>query len=160
MKIVPLSEEHDRLEFDCGESPLNLYLQRYAGQHARKGLVRIYVAVEEDSLVVKGYYSLSSGSVSFDVVPVNLPHHPVPIALIGRLAVDRTMQGKKLGETLLIDALKRVLGAAEHVGIYAVVVDALNERVQSFYCKYGFHELLDDKLHLYLPVKVIRKLPL
>lgn len=160
MKIAPLGEQHDRSDFDCGETALNTYLQKYAGQHSRKGLARIYVAVEEGSNKICGYYSLSSGSISSEVVPGNLPRLPVPVALIGRLAVDRNMQGKSLGETLLIDAIRRAADAADQLGIHAVVVEALNERVRLFYGKYGFQQLLDDKLHLFLPMKTIRKLRL
>jgi predicted GNAT family N-acyltransferase len=91
-------------------------------------------------------------------VPENLPHHPVPVALVGRLAVDNTARGERLGETLLIHALRSAQRAAKIVGIYAVVVDALDESARSFYLKFGFNELTDDRLHLYLPMKVIERL--
>ena len=94
------------------------------------------------------------------VVRENLPRHPVPVALIGRLAVDNSAQGQRLGETLLIHALRSAQRAARIVGIYAVVVDAIDEAARSFYLKYGFAELTDDHLHLYLPMKAIEKLDL
>lgn len=160
MIIVPLTAQHDRAGFDCGESLLNAYIQRYAGQHDRKGFGRTYVAIEEGSSVVKGYYTISSGAVSFEVVPENVPHHPIPIVLLGRLAVDHSARGRRLGETLLIDALARAERVADQLGIYAVAVEAIDERAREFYLKYGFKELLDDRRHLYLPIKVIRKLHL
>lgn len=160
MIIVPLSDKHDRSNFDCGEPSLDLYLKRYAGQHSRKDFARTYVAVEEGSPTVKGYYTLSSGSVSFEVVPENVPHHPIPIVLIGRLAVDKRMRGKRLGEMLALDSFRRILAVADQLGIYAVAVEALSENVRSFYHKFGFRELLDDKLHLYISMKTIRKLGL
>ena len=84
---------------------------------------RTYVATEENDARVLGYYTISSSAVAFDVVPENLPRHPVPVALVGRLAVDRIARGQRLGETLLIHALRSAQHAAKIVGIYAVVVE-------------------------------------
>lgn len=156
--IEKLSSYHNRRDFDCGVEELNSYLQRYSSQHERKGMGRTYVATKENDTRVLGYYTISSSAVAFDVVPENLPHHPVPVALIGRLAVDNIARGEWLGETLLIHALRSAQRAAKIVGIYAVVVDALDESARSFYLKFGFNELTDDRLHLYLPMKVIEKL--
>lgn len=158
--IERLSSSHDRNGFDCGDDGLNDYLRQYAGQHDRKGLGRTYVAVERGSEAVKGYYTISSGAVSFEVVPENLPRHPVPVVLLARLAVDRTTQGQGLGAMLLIHALKRALDVSEQLGVHAVAVDALNESARAFYLKYGFMELLDDSLHLFLSIKKIRQLGL
>jgi GNAT superfamily N-acetyltransferase len=158
--ILPLNERHDRASFDCGVPGLTKYVQRYAGQHDRKGFGRTFVALEEGSSQIQGYYTISSGSVSFHEVPENVPHHPVPVVLIGRLAVDLKARGKGLGEILLMDALRRSKGVADQLGIYAVAVHAIDEQARAFYSKYGFRALLDEKLHLYLPMKVIRKLNL
>lgn len=160
MIVVPLSDRHDRSQFDCGEPSLNLYLQRYAGQHDRRGFGRTYVAVSEVSGPVSGYYTISSGSIAFETVPENLPRHPVPIVLKGRLAVDRQSQGQGVGELLLVDALRRAQRAADELGIYAVAVEALSDKARYFYERFGFRALTDDRLHLYLPIKVIRRLQL
>jgi hypothetical protein len=80
--IEQLSSHHERRSFDCGVEELNSYLQRYSGQHERKGMGRTYVAVEDDEARVLGYYTISSSSVAFDTVPENLPRHPVPVALV------------------------------------------------------------------------------
>lgn len=156
--IERLSSYHNRRDFDCGIEELNSYLQRYSGQHERKGMGRTYVATKESDTRVLGYYTISSSAVAFDVVPENLPRYPVPVALVGRLAVDHTARGQRLGETLLIHALRSALRAARIVGIYAVVVDALDESAKNFYLRYGFNELTDDRLHLYLPMKAIARL--
>jgi GNAT superfamily N-acetyltransferase len=74
------------------------------------------------------------------------------------LAADREKRGQGLGSVLLTDAVKRVVATSEQIGIYAIVVDALNEQVKSFYLHYGFRELLDDPLHLFLPLRTARKL--
>jgi GNAT superfamily N-acetyltransferase len=137
---------------------LNAYLKRYSGQHDRKGIGRTYVAIEEGGNRILGFYTISSGAITFDIVPENLPHHPVPVALIGRLAVDQSARRWGLGEMLLMHALRSANAAAESVAVYAVVVDALDEHARNFYLKYGFKELADDHLHLYLPMKVINKL--
>ena len=129
---------------------MNAYLKRYSGQHEHRGISRTYVAVEEDEKLALGYYSISSGAVAFDTVPENLPRHPVPVALIGRLAVDKSARSQGLGEMLLVHALRSAQRASEVVGIYAVVVDAFDEEAKKFYLKYGFNELKDDRLHLYL----------
>lgn len=160
MIVVPLSDRHDRSRFDCGESSLNIYLQRYAGQHDRRGFGRTYVAVTEGSSAVSGYYTISSGSIAFETVPENLPHHPVPIVLVGRLAVDRQSQGQGVGGFLLVDALRRAQRAADELGVYAVAVEALSDQARSFYERFGFRALTNDRLHLYLPMKVVRRLQL
>ena len=160
MIIERLSPHHDRRDFDCGVEELNSYLQKYSGQHERKGIGRTYVAVNEGETRVLGYYTISSSAVAFEVVPQNLPRYPVPVALVGRLAVDNSVRGQRLGETLLIHALRSAQRASRIVGIYAVVVDALDKSAKGFYLKYGFEELADDDLHLYLPMKTIGSLNL
>ncbi|MBH0194792.1 MAG: GNAT family N-acetyltransferase, partial [Nitrospira sp.] len=126
----------------------------------RRGFGRTYVAVSEASVSVSGYYTISSGSVGFETVPENLPHHPVPIVLLGRLAVDRRSQGQGVGKLLLVDALRRAERAADELGIYAVAVEALSGLARSFYMRFGFRALTDDRMHLYLPIKVVRQLQL
>jgi GNAT superfamily N-acetyltransferase len=89
-----------------------------------------------------------------------LPKIAVPVVLLGRLAVDRTVQGQGLGAHLLIDALRRTECLAEAVGIRAVEVDAIDDAARRFYLKFGFGPLADDPNHLFLPLHVIRKLRL
>lgn len=149
---------HNRNDFDCGEESLNEFLKKFARQNDKRGLGKTFVLIEEGKTEVLGYYTLSSGSVTFDEVPENLPRYPIPVAHIGRLAVDKKTKGQGLGELLLVDALQKISKIAEQMGIFAVEVYALNESARKFYLKYGFTELLDDTLHLYLPVKTIQKL--
>ena len=84
----------------------------------------------------------------------------MPVALVGSLADNNNIRGQRLGETLLIACIAIGGTRGQDFGIYAVVVDALDESARSFYLKYGFNELTDDHLHLYLPMKVIVKLNL
>ncbi len=108
------------------------------------------------------YYTLSSGSVAFEVLPDDLsrrlPRYPIPTAHLGRLAVDRQLRGQGLGGILLFDALRRVRDLADRIGIHAVTVHALNEQARAFYLRYGFLLLRDDPLHLVLPMATIRQL--
>lgn len=157
MKIAPLSADHDRSLFDCGEADLNEYLKSFAGQHARKNQSRTFVAIEEESNRVWGYYTLSTASVTVEIVPENLPRHPIPVALLGRLAIDLEKSGQGIGSTLLADAIQRVVTISEQIGVYAIVVDALHEQAKSFYLRFGFRELLDNPLHLFLSLKTARK---
>ena len=158
--IERLSPHHNRRDFDCGVEELNSYLQRYSNQHERKGIGRTYVATRDDERRVVGYYTISSSAVAFDVVPENLPRHLVPVALVGRLAVDNSARRQRLGETLLVHALRSAQRAARIVAIFAVVVDAQDESAKCFYLRYGFNELMDDHLRLYLPIKAIERLNL
>ena len=163
--IEKLDKHHGRGAFVCGVDDLDAYLHRFAGQNEKAGLSQHFIAVATagDSKVL-GYYALSAGSVAFEVAPdalkERLPKYPIPVAHLGRLAVDQSMQGKGLGENLLIDALARVAGAGDQIGIHAVEVVAINDAAKRFYLKYGFTELKDDDRHLYLPMSVVRKLGL
>lgn len=158
--IEPLSARHNRAAFDWLKKSLNDLLKRFARQNNEKGLGRTFVAVQGDDPRVCGYYTISSGSLSFETLPEKLPRYPVPVVHLGRLAVDETAKGQRLGSALLADALIRTLTVADQLGIYAVEVNALTESARNFYLKFGFSELLDDRRHLYLTVKVIRKLGL
>ena len=155
--IQPLGKHHQRVHFDCGEESLNEFLQKYARQNSTKGFGRTFVAVLPDQAEVLGYYTLSSGSISFEIVPETVPRYPIPTVHLGRLAVDLKMQGQRLGEMLLIDALERIVIVASELGIFAVELYALTEGAKRFYLKYGFVSLKDDEKHLYLPIETLKK---
>ena len=160
LEIVAIGKGHRREAFDCGEAALNDYLRRYARQNHERNLARSFVAVDAGKRVL-GYYSLASAAVEFESLPPDyakrLPRYPVPAVRIARLAVDRAMQGKGLGERLLADALKRILASAGAIGIKVVLVDAKSEGARAFYRRYGFLELADDPMTLFLPVETIGK---
>lgn len=156
--IEALGKHHHRDSFDCGEASLNDYLKLFARQNDSRGLGKTFVAVLPDETIVKGFYTVSSSSISFETLPENLPRYPIPVVHIGRLAVDHSAHGCGLGGILLIDALLRAERLADQLGIYAVEVRALNETARNFYLKYGFEPLTDDELHLYMTIKTIRKL--
>jgi ribosomal protein S18 acetylase RimI-like enzyme len=161
--IALLNKEHDKTTFSSGVDSLDRYLIKEASQYKRRGLAVTYVLTENDTTTVMGYYTLSSASVNLELLPPEiqkkLPRYPtVPATLLGRLAVDKKHQKKDLGELLLLDALRKSFELSEKIGSVAVIVDAENNKVISFYKKYGFIELIDCQSKLFLPMKTIGKL--
>ncbi|TDI38304.1 MAG: N-acetyltransferase [Acidobacteria bacterium] len=160
--IEPLQRAHHRDDFDCGTPELNEFLKKYARQNAKLEISRTYVAVNPGQLEVLGYYTLRAGEISCRDLPKDeskkLPRYPVPIVHLARLAVHRGESGKGLGEFLLVDGLGRSLRASKEVGAFAMEVIAKNDSAKRFYEKYGFRELADDKRHLYLSMKKLKKL--
>lgn len=160
--IAALARHHDRARFDCGSEPLDRYIRRQASQDTRKRVARVFVAVPEGSAEVAGFYTLGAGSVERATLPPEmakrLPHYPVPVALIGRLAVDRRWQAQGLGAALLADAFRRVVGASESLAVYAVVVDAKDECAQRFYERFGFIALPESARRSFYPVASIEQL--
>lgn len=159
--IEPLVRSHDREGFDCGIPELNGYLRRQAAQDTRRGVSRVYVARERGSSKVLGYYTLSAASFGkkslSEKEAKRLPHYPIPAALLGRLAVDRSCHGQGLGKYLLFDALHRVLHAAETLAVYALVVDAKNDDARAFYERYGFMRFSDTPSRLFIPIETLRR---
>ena len=145
--------ESDRLdEFNCGEAPLDDWLKRRALSNQLSGASRLFVVTDPSSRV-RGYYALAAGAVAHREPPGairrNMPD-PVPVMVLGRLAVDRRAQGHQLGGALLQDAVKRVRAASQHVGIRAILVHALNEDAKRFYEHFGFQVSPMDPMLLLL----------
>ena len=158
LTIEPLNPAHDRTGFYCGVDALDRYLKQQAMQDVKRSISRVYVAVKPDNNErVEGYYTLSSLSIEVNHLPVNvskkLPKHHIPAALIGRLAVCQTAQGNGVGRMLLVDAVKRTLAISSEIAIYAIVVDAINEKAMRFYEQFGFSTLCDERLRMFLPLK-------
>ena len=162
--IEELNADHDRSAFSCGRPSLDEFIKQYAGQNQKTGVSRTFVAFKPGDKVVRGYYALSAGAVAFANLPEEqrkrLPRYPVPVAHLGRLAVDQSAQGRGLGSFLLIDALRRIQIAADSIGIHAIEVVAIDDSAKRFYLKYDFVELHDDPNHLYISLKTVRKLGL
>ena len=157
--IERLAAHHQRARFDCGEPALNDFLQRQAGQIERRGFGKTYVALADDGIQVVGYVTVSAGQIQTQQLPpqLKLPRYPAPVLRIGRLGVDQAQQGKGTGQHLLSFALQMALEFSEQIGVYAVVVDAKNERAKAFYSRLGFSESLDDPLRLYLPIALLKR---
>jgi GNAT superfamily N-acetyltransferase len=159
LRIIRLAPHHDREDFDCGEPALNDFLRRYARQQATKDFNRTYVAVEDDAPRILGFYSLSAGAIEFHNLPAEfrLPRYPIPVARVGRLAVDRRERGRGLGGLLLRHALRLSVTLAEQIGLHAVVVDAKHAEAAAFYAHFGFQPFQEDELKLFLLMATIRK---
>lgn len=153
--IEPLAKHHDRGSFSSGESEIDEWFRTRASQDAKRNVARIFVAIEP-TLGVVGFYSLSSFTIGIGDLPPEmarkLPRYgAIPAALIGRLARDLRVRGKGVGELLLADAVRRILGAAASLAVFAIVVDAKNEQAAAFYRAFGFIPFPGRPLRLFLP---------
>lgn len=151
-----LRPEHDLRAFDCGEPVLNDWLKRRAMGNQSSGASRTFV-VADDAQVVRGYYALAAGAVdhaiAVNTVRRNMPD-PVPVMVLGRMAVDRSCHGKGLGADLLQDAILRTARLAQEIGIRALVVHALHDQARAFYLHHGFSESAMDPLILMLRIRL------
>ncbi len=141
--------------FDCGDPELDGWLKRIARMAHGGRTARVYVAADDQRRVV-GYYALAAGQVERHMLPERMRHGTpttVAIATLARLAVDRRHQRQGLGLALVSDAARRVLEAAEILGIRALVVHAANERAAAFYREAGFDPSPTDSLHQVVLIK-------
>lgn len=155
---VPLNAFHKKSAFNCGKALLDNYLRRQAKQDVKRKLAACFVLADEDNNV-NGYFTLSSASISKDVLPVEITkklptYHDLPVTLLGRLAVDSNYKGQGLGEFLLMDALKKSYDTSSSIGSMAVIVDPIDESAVNFYRKFGFIPLPDSGKML-LPMTII-----
>ena len=134
----PLTTSHLISDFDSGVPSLDEWLRRRAMQNQTSGASRTFVTCKETKVV--GYYALASSAVIPAAAPGrfrrNMPD-PIPVVVLARLAVDRTEQGRGLGRALFQDAAKRVIHAAEAIGIRGLLVHALSEDAKAFYITLG-----------------------
>jgi len=161
--VEPLGRQHDRTAFHCGADALDRYLKQQARQDADKRVAAPFVAVNPPNTRVLGYYTLSASVVTLTDLPDELtrklPRYPqLPVTLLGRLAVDESARGQRLGEHLLLDALHRSLTHADEIAAMAVVVDAKDENAAAFYRHYGFIPLQAQPRRLYVPMRVVAQL--
>ena len=154
----PLGARHDVSQFNSGIDSLNTWLQRKARLNEAKGGARTYVVCSGNRVIA--FYSLAASSVErrrvSSRVGRNMPE-PIPVILLGQLAVDVNYQGSGLGSDLLIDAGKRALVAADVIGARAIVVQAFNEEAKTFYEQFGFLPFSDrESLMLLLRISELR----
>lgn len=146
--------------FDCGKEPLNDWLAHRAIKNEGKAS-RTYVVTAnagEDAGQIVGFYTLAAGYVSHSQSPGwarrNMPN-PLPVIVLGRLAVDVRHQGHGIGKALLREALQRALEASESVGVRAVIVHAIDDEAVGFYAGFGFQRFPTDSRTMFLPIKTI-----
>jgi len=138
-------------------------LKKQANQDIKRKLSACFVLNDEETNLLKGYYTLASNSIPQNLIPTEfrkkLPksYISIPTTLLGRLAIDNRFQGKGIGKLLLIDALKRSYEISKSIGSFAVIVDPLDEDAEKFYDKYGFINLPDSG-KMFLPMNTIKTL--
>ena len=152
---VAIGPAHRLDAFDCGTASLNEWLRRRAWRNDREGASRTYVAADATMRVV-GYYALASGALALAHAPGgvrrNMPD-PVPVAVLGRLAVDVAWRGKGLGAALLRDAALRARKAAAILGVRGLIVHALDDDGARFFQRFGFIEAVGQRLTLILSLR-------
>lgn len=145
--------------FSCGVPELDTYAIQLLKQDVKRGLTSCYCVQDSGSLI--GFYTLSNASVDasqYLTVKKGVGKHiPVPVTLIGRLAVDTSHQGDGLGAVMLIDAIIRSIDASDVIASKALIVDAINEKAISFYEKFGFI-LIPDSKRMLLTIEEAKRL--
>ncbi|WP_277115578.1 GNAT family N-acetyltransferase [Chryseobacterium sp.] len=161
VKVQLLNKSHNKSGFECGKPLLDNYIRTQASQDVKRDLSACYVMTEDESNLVLGYYTLSGNSIERLSFPedmiVKLPpsYSDLPTILLGRLALDKKMHGKKLGEYLLINALNKCVEVSQTIGAIAVVVvDPIDKQAEDFYSSYGFIFLPGSK-KMFISIKTI-----
>ena len=153
----PLADRHDVGDFNSGEASLDDWLRRRARANQASGASRTYVVCEDERVV--GYYALASGAVTVETAPGrfrrNMPD-PIPVAVLGRLAVDHTRQRRGIGRALFRNAALRVMNAADAIGIRGIVVHAISQQAKGFYLTLGFDESPREPMVLMVTLADIR----
>ena len=156
--VEPLANQHQIAEFNSGVPQLDDWLRRRALANQTTGASRSFVVCEENRVV--GYYALASGGVDVAAAPGrfrrNMPD-PTPVVILGRLAVDRTRQGRGLGRALFRDGARRVVHAAEAIGIRGLLVHAISEDAKAFYLALGFEPSPISPMTLMVTLADVRK---
>lgn len=160
---------HDRDSFQCDREELNDFLKTRAAKHAAAGISRTLVLpaaqpLPNGKVQIIAFFSIAPSSIKRETLPEHLrkkvPHYPVPVFLLAQLAVHQDHQGAGLGAVTLAKALETFAGIRQTMPAYAVVVDCIDERAESFYRKYGFETLgtNDGKARMFLPMNTVLQL--
>lgn len=156
---VPISASHELADFDSGEVSLDEWLKRRALKNHASGASRCFVLCSGTSVI--GYYSLSAGAISHEAAPKamrrNMPD-PLPVLLLGRLAIDRRYHNRGLGQALLRDAMMRAVNVAGDAGVFAILVHALSEQAKRFYLSRGFVESPLQPMTLLMTLQTVRSI--
>lgn len=154
----PIGGSHQTANFDCGHTTLNHWLKHRALKNEHSGASRTFVVCKKNTVI--GYYALAVGAVTREETPGkvrrNMPE-PVPVMVLGRLAVDRHWQGRQIGAGMLKDAIQRTLIVAEQAGIRALLVHALSDEARCFYRHWGFHASPTNDMTLMITLDEARK---
>ena len=152
--IEPLGK-HERAGFSCGVAALDDWFRLRAGQDEKRNVARVFVAIDDQCKIV-GFYSLSSFTLAIAEMPPEyikrLPRYDaIPAALIGRLARDAKVRGEGVGALLLADAIRKVIRASRSLAVFAIVVEAKDEKAAAFYRNFGFAPFPNHPMRLFMP---------
>jgi GNAT superfamily N-acetyltransferase len=160
LKIETVSRDHNRSGFDCGNDALNQYLKKIARQHLNKGLARTFVLVDDNiPTEILGFFTLVSCEIFVDKLPRKYAKkYPsrAPAAKLARLAVSKDRQSQGLGTHMMINAVERVIRVSQDLGIIGFFVDAKDNKAKAYYEQFGFIQLPDNPLELFLPLATLR----
>jgi len=153
-----LNADHQLAAFDCGVADLDDWLKKRALANNKEGASRTYVVTDGQRVV--GYYALAASGIAVTDAPGrfrrNMPN-PIPVALLGRLAVDRSQHGKGIGRAMFRDGAKRILHAADTLGIRGMIVHAISEDARAFYLALGFDPSPLEPMTLMVTLADLRK---
>ena len=156
---APITSVHELADFDSGELSLDEWLKKRALKNHATGASRCFVLCAGASVI--GYYSLSAGAISHEAAPKamrrNMPD-PLPVILLGRLAVDRRYHNQGLGQSLLRDAMLRAVNVAGDAGVFAILVHAISDQAQQFYLSRGFVESPLQPMTLLMTLETVRSI--
>jgi GNAT superfamily N-acetyltransferase len=159
-----LGPHHDRAAFDCGKEALNRFLRQQARQNADRhlGVTQVVVKAPGEAQI-QGYFTLVTRTVEAETVPAaskKLPRGPIGVILLGRLAVDSQFHGQGLGKRMLLRAMAEVERTSRTVGVFALVLDVIDEEAKAWYLglDFGFQVFPSDPARLFVPVAFLRQL--
>jgi len=153
----PLAAHHETTAFVCGVESLDHWLKQRALKNQATGASRTFVVSEGNRVVA--YYALASSAVATEVATGRLRRNmpdPIPVVVLGRLAVDQSLQGSGMGRALVRDACLRVIAAADAIGIRGMIVHALSASAQTFYERVGFEPSPLDPMTLMATIADLR----
>lgn len=156
---APIASGHELGDFDSGELSLDGWLKKRALKNHAAGASRCFVLCAGAAVI--GYYSLSGGAIGREATPKamrrNMPD-PLPVLLLGRLAVDRRYHNRGLGQALLRDAMLRAVNVSSEAGVFAILVHALSEQAKRFYLSRGFVESPLQPMTLLMTLETVRSI--
>lgn len=154
-----LTSDHVLSGFECGVSSLNLWLERHARAASGADSARTYIVNDNENDRVVGYHALALGSISHEEATERakkgMPRHPIPVVLLARLAVDRSVQGRGIGAFLLRDAMARAVAVSEEAAARLLLTHANDDEARSFYERFGFEESPTDPMNMQMLIKDI-----
>jgi GNAT superfamily N-acetyltransferase len=146
-------------DFDSGELSLNVWLRKRALKNHLTGASHCFVLCSENTVI--GYYSLSAGAISHEATPKSMRRNvpdPLPVLLLGRLAVDKRYHNKGFGQALLRDVMIRAVNVSGNAGVFAILVHALNDPAKQFYLSRGFVESPLQPMTLMMTIETVRSI--